>query len=70
MVELSRDGRGVYVTNSIYGAWDPVFYPDEVGAAWLAKPPDPPGWRGHLKRLVLFHQMTTAAPPDTQGHRS
>jgi len=36
MVELSRDGRRVYVTNSLYGAWDDVFYPDGVGA-WLAK---------------------------------
>jgi selenium-binding protein 1 len=36
MVELSRDGKRVYVTNSIYGAWDTVFYPDGVGA-WMAK---------------------------------
>ena len=36
MVELSRDGRRVYVTNSLYGAWDPIFYPDGVGA-WAAK---------------------------------
>ena len=32
MVEVSRDGKRVYVTNSIYGAWDPIFYPDGVGA--------------------------------------
>jgi selenium-binding protein 1 len=36
MVEVSRDGRRVYVTNSLYAAWDEVFYPDGVGA-WLAK---------------------------------
>ena len=30
MVELSRDGKRVYVTNSLYGAWDPIFYPDGV----------------------------------------
>ena len=36
MVEVSRDGRRVYVTNSLYGAWDEQFYPDGVGA-WLAK---------------------------------
>ena len=36
MVEVSRDGRRVYVTNSLYGAWDPIFYPDGVGA-WMAK---------------------------------
>ena len=36
MVELSRDGQRVYATNSLYGAWVPVFYPDGVGA-WMAK---------------------------------
>ena len=36
MVELSRDGQRVYVTNSLYRAWDEVFYPDGVGA-WMAK---------------------------------
>lgn len=36
MVEVSRDGKRVYVTNSLYGAWDDQFYPDGVGA-WLAK---------------------------------
>ena len=36
MVEVSRDGRRIYVTNSLYGAWDDQFYPDGVGA-WLAK---------------------------------
>ena len=27
MVEVSRDGRRVYMTNSLYGAWDDQFYP-------------------------------------------
>jgi selenium-binding protein 1 len=36
MVEVSRDGLRVYVTNSLYGAWDDQFYPDGVGA-WMAK---------------------------------
>jgi selenium-binding protein 1 len=36
MVEVSRDGRRVYVTNSLYAAWDDVFYPDGVGA-WVAR---------------------------------
>lgn len=36
MVEVSRDGRRVYVTNSLYAAWDDVFYPDGVGS-WMAK---------------------------------
>ena len=42
MVEISRDGRRVYVTNSLYGAWDDQFYPDGVGA-WMAKMDTDPG---------------------------
>jgi selenium-binding protein 1 len=36
MVEVSRDGRRVYITNSLYASWDEVFYPDGVGA-WIAR---------------------------------
>jgi selenium-binding protein 1 len=36
MVEVSRDGRRVYFTNSLYAAWDEQFYPDGVGS-WMAK---------------------------------
>jgi len=36
MLAVSRDGRRVYLTNSLYAAWDDVFYPDGVGA-WVAK---------------------------------
>jgi selenium-binding protein 1 len=36
MVEVSRDGKRIYVTNSLYGTWDDQFYPDGVGA-WMAK---------------------------------
>jgi len=33
MIEVSRDGRRVYGTNSLYGSWDPQFYPDGVPGA-------------------------------------
>ena len=36
MVEVSRDGRRVYATNSLYASWDEVFYPEGVGA-WMAR---------------------------------
>jgi selenium-binding protein 1 len=36
MVEVSRDGKRVYFTNSRYGALDEQLYPDGVGA-WMAK---------------------------------
>ncbi|GGX98585.1 selenium-binding protein [Litchfieldella qijiaojingensis] len=66
MVEVSRDGRRVYFTNSLYAAWDEQFYPDGV-KGWMVKldvPPkggmslDPnfflefdPRYRGHQVRL-------------------
>lgn len=36
MVEVSRDGRRVYFTNSLYGAVDPQFYPEGVDG-WMVK---------------------------------
>ena len=30
MIELSRDGRRVYVTNSLYSVWDDQFYPEGI----------------------------------------
>ena len=36
MVEVSRDGKRIYLTNSLYGAWDDQFFPDGVGS-WFAK---------------------------------
>jgi selenium-binding protein 1 len=36
MVEISRDGRRVYFTNSLYGSWDAQFYPEGI-RGWLAK---------------------------------
>ncbi len=36
MVEISRDGKRIYFTNSLYGAWDDQFYPDGVDG-WMVK---------------------------------
>lgn len=36
MVEVSRDGRRVYITNSLYSPWDAQFYPDGI-RGWVAK---------------------------------
>ncbi|SHE67935.1 selenium-binding protein 1 [Ruegeria intermedia] len=35
MVEISRDGKRVYWTNSLYSTWDDHFYPGERGAAMV-----------------------------------
>lgn len=34
MVELSRDGKRIYLTNGLYRSWDDQFYPDGI-CGWL-----------------------------------
>jgi selenium-binding protein 1 len=36
MVEISRDGRRVYLSNGLYRSWDDQFYPDGL-KGWIAK---------------------------------
>jgi selenium-binding protein 1 len=36
MVEVSRDGRRVYFTNSLYSPWDAQFYPEGI-RGWMSK---------------------------------
>jgi methanethiol oxidase len=36
MVELSRDGRRAYFTNSLYSTWDAQFYPEGI-RSWMVK---------------------------------
>jgi selenium-binding protein 1 len=66
MVEVSRDGRRVYFTNSLYGALDAQFYPEGI-RSWMVKVdadpaggialdpkffvPVPEGYRAHQVRL-------------------
>ncbi len=66
MVEVSRDGKRVYFTNSLYRAWDEQFYPAGI-RSWMVKldvggnggiTPDPkffldvdPKFRAHQIRL-------------------
>ena len=42
MVELSRDGKRVYLTNSLYRAWDDQFYPDGI-RGWMTEIDANPG---------------------------
>ena len=64
MVEISRDGKRVYFTNSLYRSWDEQFYPDGI-RGWMAKADVGPDgfkldpnffvdfgeWRSHQVRL-------------------
>ncbi len=43
MVEISRDGRRVYFTNSLYSSWDSQFYPQGVRGAQVMCNVDPAG---------------------------
>jgi selenium-binding protein 1 len=53
MVEISRDGRRVYLTNSLYGAWDDQFFPAGVGS-WMVKiDADPDGGMALDERFLL-----------------
>jgi selenium-binding protein 1 len=42
MVEVSRDGRRVYLTNSLYASWDHQFYPGGIDG-WMVKLDAPEG---------------------------
>jgi selenium-binding protein 1 len=66
MVEISRDGRRVYFTNSLYSSWDEQFYPQGIPGAQVMADVKPgggielnrelfvefePGYRTHQVRL-------------------
>jgi selenium-binding protein 1 len=61
MVEVSRDGRRVYLTNGLYRAWDGQFYPDGI-KGWMVKIDAPPG--GGLKLDPGFFL------PSEEGYRT
>ena len=64
MVEVSRDGRRVYFTNSLYSPWDAQFYPDGI-KGWmtqLAAGPDgslsfDPGFLCEFEDGIRPHQV-------------
>jgi selenium-binding protein 1 len=53
MVEISRDGKRIYLTNSLYGAWDDQFFPAGVGS-WMAKLDTDPSTGGLQPDLRFF----------------
>ena len=56
MVELSRDGRRVYITNSLYTPWDAQFYPDGI-RGWMAIiDASPEGGMAFGSELVEFEE--------------
>jgi selenium-binding protein 1 len=51
MVEVSRDGRRVYLTNSLF-AVDAQFYPDGI-EGWMVKLDIDPRWDGARPRFMV-----------------
>ena len=64
MVEVSRDGRRVYFTNSLYGPWDGQFYPGGFDG-WMVKLDVPDGGRGMTLDPRFFLQFE----PGLRGHQ-
>ena len=63
MVELSRDGRRVYLTNGLYSPWDPQFYPDGLDG-WMVKlDARPEGGMAFDPKFFLEMEQGLRSPP-------
>jgi len=63
MVEVSRDGKRVYFTNSLYSTWDDQFYPDGVPGAMVKADVGPDGG------LTLDPKFWLEAPKGYRTHQ-
>ena len=63
MVEISRDGKRVYWTNSLYSTWDDQFYPEGVPAAMVKADVGPDG------QLTLDKDFWVAFPEGYRSHQ-
>jgi selenium-binding protein 1 len=54
MVETSRDGKRVYLTNSLYSTWDAQFYPEGIDG-WMVKIDSEGDFRVDPDFFVEFH---------------
>jgi selenium-binding protein 1 len=67
MVEVSRDGRRVYVTNSLYSTWDDQFYPAGL-KGWMARiDADPSGGVALNERFLADFGETRAHQVRLEG---
>ncbi len=63
MVEIGRDGKRVYWTNSLYSTWDNQFYPDGLPAAMVMAHASPSGG------LELATDFWTGFPKGYRAHQ-
>ena len=69
MVEISRDGRRVYLTNSLYSTWDDQFYPDGLNG-WLSLiDVNPEGGIAVQPGILYRLWQVTGAPGEVAGRR-
>ena len=69
MVEISRDGRRIYFTNSLYGAIDEQFYPEGVDG-WMVKlDAGPDGGIAFDRDFFVEWPKTHRAAPGAAGGR-
>ena len=61
MVEISRDGRRVYLTNSLYASWDAQFYPEGI-RGWAVQDRRRPGGRDAVQSENFFVDFGAERP--------
>ena len=66
MVELSRDGKRIYFTNSLYTPWDAQFYPEGI-QSWMVKLDAKP--EGGMEIDPKFFVEFDARSPGPSGRR-
>ena len=66
MLQLSLDGRRLYVTNSLYSTWDDQFYPHL--RSWMMRVNCDPGGGMEIDRdfFVDFHDRPAGPPAPTR----
>ena len=61
MLELSRDGQRIYLSNSLYGSWDEQFYPEGV-RGWVTELDANPNGGLEYRSEILCADLTGDAP--------
>jgi hypothetical protein len=69
MVEISRDGKRVYWTNSLYSTWDDQFYPDDEGGQMVMANVGENGGLELDKDFYIEFPEGLSQPPDPAGGR-
>jgi hypothetical protein len=69
MVEISRDGKRVYWTNSLYSTWDDQFYPDDEGGQMVMANVGENGGLELDKDFYIEFPKGYRSAPDPAGRR-